>query len=568
MGRCHPDPLAYGRAQSRRMMHVRLLPRSWPVLVAGLLVAGCGSSGDSGSTSTSSTTSTSPPTASACVRELAHEPVDCALPTTRCVDGSPGPTQEYATIQACADAAAPGDSCVVFPGSYDERVTPPTSGTAGHLITFRASGAAVVRGFDLSGRSYLRVAAFEITTQGMTSDGVAALFLEASDHVEIAGNHVHDTDGGTCVRLRDVDGLPSNDVVVRDNVLSRCAGPAASGGGIGVAVFGDRNLVEHNDISHLADDYTRVTGGERNVLRNNCFHDNTLSDAPGSTAHIDGMQNWCSDGGLRTRYLLVEGNRMLASPSPDTHFVIYQDYGACGNGDFLVRHNLVHECGDYPQIHDAGTERVRLYRNTFATTSAAQSPRPWESVGFSGDSPGGALVANVFVDAVRDGAGVYYVDATSLPGFVAHHNLAYNTDCGATCSFIDPILSEVGAVLGLDPNFAGLGDFHLAPGSPAIDAGGWLTTVAAADAGSGTTLLLDDAGFFQDGWAGTDPDWIAVGTAAVLARILSIDYAANAVTLASDIARAPGDVVALARLSDGTEVLHGPAPDIGTFESP
>jgi hypothetical protein len=154
-----------------------------------------------------------------------------------------------------------------------------------------------------------------------------------------------------------------------------------------------------------------------------------------------------------------------------------------------------------------------------------------------------------------------------MAGFVAHHNLAHNTDCGATCSFRDPILSEAAAVLGMDPSFVGPTDFHLAAGSPAIDAGGFLTNVAAADTGSGTTLVLADAGFFQDGWAGTEPDSIAVGAATNVVRIESIDYATDTVTLASAITRTAGDAVSLARTSDGTEVLHGAAPDIGAYES-
>ena len=46
-------------------------------------------------------------------------------------------------------------------------------------------------------------------------------------------------------------------------------------------------------------------------------------------------------------------------------------------------------------------------------------------------------------------------------------------------------------------------DLHLQAGSPAVDAGGPLTTVAAADSGSGTSLVVDDATYFQPGWAGT-----------------------------------------------------------------
>ena len=78
---------------------------------------------------------------------------------------------DYATIQACAGATVAGDTCTVFAGTYDETVTPPTSGTAGQPITFQANAgdAVTVRGFDLGNRSYVTIGGsaanqgFEIT---------------------------------------------------------------------------------------------------------------------------------------------------------------------------------------------------------------------------------------------------------------------------------------------------------------------------------------------------------------------------------------------------------------------
>jgi hypothetical protein len=56
-------------------------------------------------------------------------------------------------------------------------------------------------------------------------------------------------------------------------------------------------------------------------------------------------------------------------------------------------------------------------------------------------------------------------------------------------------------------------DYTLQSGSPAINAGTHLTTVAVADSGSGTSLVVEDAYYFQDGFNGmVDADFIAVGT--------------------------------------------------------
>ena len=114
-----------------------------------------------------------------------------------------------------------------------------------------------------------------------------------------------------------------------------------------------------------------------------------------------------------------------------------------------------------------------------------------------------------------------------------------------------------------DPLFTGYtsGDFTLKSNSPAKDAGGALTKVSASDFGGGTRLTVDDAGFFQDGWAGVAPDWIAVGTSGNAAHIASIDYANNIITLASPLSRGSGDPVWLYKDSSGRHERYGSAPE-------
>jgi hypothetical protein len=77
---------------------------------------------------------------------------------------------------------------------------------------------------------------------------------------------------------------------------------------------------------------------------------------------------------------------------------------------------------------------------------------------------------------------------------------------------------------------------------------------------------VSDAKFFQPGWAGTNADWIAVGTVSNVVQISAIHYASNTITLASAIPRRAGDSVWLYKKSDGVRVLYGAAPDIGAYE--
>lgn len=125
-----------------------------------------------------------------------------------------------------------------------------------------------------------------------------------------------------------------------------------------------------------------------------------------------------------------------------------------------------------------------------------------------------------------------------------------------------------------------LPNLSLGSSSGAIDGGTYLTTVHADDIGSGTSLILTDAMYFQAGSAAsTTPvgsslsivagDVILVGTTvaeADEATITDINYATNIVTISSGITRTDGEYVWLKKKSDGTQVLYNTAPDYGAYE--
>ena len=112
-------------------------------------------------------------------------------------------------------------------------------------------------------------------------------------------------------------------------------------------------------------------------------------------------------------------------------------------------------------------------------------------------------------------------------------------------------------------------DYHLQAGSPAIAAGTHLTTVASGDSGSGTSLVVNDAAYFQDGYGLSNAystvqgDCISVTTVGNHVCITAVNYSTNTLTLASSITRSSGDSVWLYSKSDGVQVLTGSAPDMG-----
>jgi|ERR1017187_217103 hypothetical protein len=102
-------------------------------------------------------------------------------------------------------------------------------------------------------------------------------------------------------------------------------------------------------------------------------------------------------------------------------------------------------------------------------------------------------------------------------------------------------------------------DLHLTAGSPAIDAGAWLTTVT-SDSGSGTSFIVNDAGYFYDGWGipGEVGDTIQLQGQTATNRIIAVDYSSRTLTINATATWTNGQGVALA--------YSGRAPDIGAFE--
>ncbi|EMR74679.1 Right handed beta helix region [Thermoplasmatales archaeon SCGC AB-540-F20] len=105
-------------------------------------------------------------------------------------------------------------------------------------------------------------------------------------------------------------------------------------------------------------------------------------------------------------------------------------------------------------------------------------------------------------------------------------------------------------------------DFTLQSGSPAIDAGAWLT--ATNGGGTGATITIDEANYFSDGLTnmpGSDivGDNIFVGDDTNL-EITSVNYNAETITVNRSITWSDGDDVSLSS-------YNGSAPDIGAYES-
>jgi hypothetical protein len=108
-----------------------------------------------------------------------------------------------------------------------------------------------------------------------------------------------------------------------------------------------------------------------------------------------------------------------------------------------------------------------------------------------------------------------------------------------------------------DPFDFDLFDFHLQATSPCIDSGGFLTWTTSAGT-DGTTLVVEDAGYFTDGNGLVEGDMIQLEGQGAAVTVTDVDYATSTLVVATPLSWAAGTGVSLP--------YFGARPDQGAYE--
>jgi hypothetical protein len=411
-------------------------------------------------------------------------------------DANPGTIDEpWLTIQHAADVAQPGDTIIVYPGSYG-RVRLIEGGTPGHYITFKGLNVpdqglvdpdaifdpsnpvqtpgnpavnAVMRGFRLQPAypitvpvAYVRLENFEITDiHGGGVSGQSGVFLYNTERVDVVRNFIHDLNpaptsyGYTGVRGSTHDNVG---IVVKDNTLYRVQGT-------GVGIVGRNWLVEGNELSHGLDANTdtgaHVGGdsdamrfmGSGHVIRNNHMHDYLDTEQDGDP-HIDCFQTFSVYTETQFAHdVLVEGN---TCDNFGQMFMVEDN--ASGNyvHHITFRNNVLR--GARASAINGSCDHF-----TFANNVVADSH--YGAIGLV-HSPYLTLVNNIFYN---NGGGSQIIDEDSKVGTVWDYNVHYPD---FSWPHKQPEFDQHG-LFGIDPRFVDptTGDYHPWFDSPAVDAG-------------------------------------------------------------------------------------------------
>lgn len=358
-----------------------------------------------------------------------------------------------------------------------------------------------------------------------------------------------------------------------------------------INAYGNHWLVENNDLSHYTLSFDLVLS--TSIIRNNTFHDQYQYEGAGNS-HTD---TFFSEPGVTTNVLdnVIEGNVQRNAFGVDAKGSLSQGETCGGTCAVLIeRFNTVSRIGGGITTNDTTWDALKSYNNTWVDSLSDVSfgcgnpPITENSVPALGTlhTTRTAELNNIY----------YYTQSAANSG--CWNPYACSTASGNSCSWGYGLLycvggcgtayghlyqsgtfaSETGQQVA-NPNFVNYvspgslsNDYHLQAGSPAIAAGTYLTTVAAGDSGAGTSLVVNDASFFQDGFglsnanSTVSPDCIAVTTVSNHVCITAVNYSTNTLAMASGFSRSSGDHIWLYSKSDGAVVLNGSAPNIGAYQ--
>jgi len=365
------------------------------------------------------------------------------------------------TIQKAADRTVPGDTCLVLPGSYDERVRISRSGASGQPITYQAEGTVVTHGFTVVA-DYIHVVGFEVThTINDWRDG-AGIHLQGK-YGEIRSNSIHDvTRVGIQVWAGDKDSPDTAHCKVTENRIER-AGLAA------MEIYGRNHLVEGNDMSHTLQypptwtnppSWVDADGvrffGSGHVIRKNHIHDILLSDPGNVNPHIDCFQTW------GPAYNIVIEQNFCDIPADGMQAFMVNALTPPVR-DIIVMNNVVKA---FQFLNVWNCEHLVIVNNTFKSELFYQNGSAYAIE--LHDCPNSKVKNNLFYDSGQNEYPYLWHTQGSQPGLEVGYNLHYTSNGNPPAGpprpndlwQVDPKLVDIGA-----------NDFHLQAASPLIDGG-------------------------------------------------------------------------------------------------
>jgi hypothetical protein len=387
--------------------------------------------------------------------------------------------QPWQTIQNAADTMVPGDTVLVMPGTYPERVTTVNNGSPGSNITFQAQGPGVVIiGVFVIANSYTVLNGFEFTGNNCINNNTAAIWVTSvrnSDpsNSQVWSNYIHDIwcVNGTTTNHESGISLGGSNQIVACNIISNCS-PA------GISFGGNNNLISNNWVATVP--VGVLAFGSNQEICCNVF--TNISDPFNTGKHPDIIQSWgyCSLDGVYgySHDVIFERNYAVDSLAEICQMTDDCCTGALSN--WTIRNNIWNKVGLAAVIQFPG---AHWYNNTFYqcnqnsgqvlsfgddTNSPCMRGQAWQAQSFNNAFIECFSATNNPETATR---GWYSADA-HLTDFVANTDYIGSSN-GVAKSVTFSTFPETNGVNGGLWDFANenASDFHLLSNSILIHAG-------------------------------------------------------------------------------------------------
>ena len=461
------------------------------------------------------------------------------------IDDNPGTfSSPWKTIAKANSQVQPGDIIYIRAGIYQETIKPDRSGTEGNYITYRNYQDEIVTisnvsyGANLKDKKYIKI-------DGITFDGGNEsdpnmdywIYGNNTSYCVIQNCNFRFCKGWSGIGLR--EGSHHNKILNnKAHHVGKPEPPAPNDEGevIDIAYGSHYNLIEGNEASYGGHDVLRIRSSNYNIVRNNHFHNHW--GRVGGLVAVERDRNEKSGIGWN----VIENN--IFSFAANYHNNVWPNPGLqIKQSNDIIRRNLFYNCyGSGFYIFCSGDDPLptlnnKVYHNVFYNNGYNDREK------------------NMHGMALYDWAGQDEMIANQvIKNNILYHNAKPGIEYSGTQAS-DHIVEnnyEANPYFQDESNY----DFNLQPNSPCIDAGTFLTKTDGSS--SGTQIKLEDASYFCDGFGIVAGDLIQLEGQIQTARIVTINYDENIITIDKALSWNNGQGVSLPY--DGT------APDIGSFE--
>jgi parallel beta-helix repeat protein len=520
-------------------------------------------------------------------------------------DLNPGTqSQPWRTIQKAAATLMAGDTVLIHAGTYYEKVTPANSGTDGQYITYQnfgdgevvidAQGGERSECIEVNNKAYLRFIGLHLKNAGYSDLNAAFAALSGSNHLILDQIVAETSRFGIMLRGNNKASEDSAQTVSYVTIKNSIVRNNAAYGiflyfKVTDSVVGPNNIIynenEKNGVP-LDDQYginldTDYPGNPANgprritIVGNEIFGNRIQGIRPWNAQNLLIKDNYTHHNGATgiqvedgCANVIVDGNRSeYNTQNHEYEAGIWID----STVNALVQNNISR--GNQIGLIVTSTKRAlvrnnTIYENNRASTgsnimgavlnsNSADITFVHNTLWHNGESTSRGNLAYCMKPPVTntvirnnifsESTGAY--DGWMNCDVVSDFNDIYNTRSlsmnwfGRDLDWTNYVITsgQDSHSITTNPLFVNPmeGDFSLSKQSPDLDSGSPLTQTTAA--GSGTTVPVDDARYFTNGFGLVVGDTIRVGSATAI--VIGVDYIANTLTVDRQIRWNPGDSV-------------------------